>query len=278
MIGISPLPAATDAADPWTALFKKVHDQYSPGTPFNGNAIYGMSVAYLFVQALQAAGKDLTREGLIAAVEKGGFTGPGYAPLRYSRTNHSGYGGGRLTRVASAAQAFFGPVYETDPRTARSPSTPSSARPRPPAAFRADGLLGAGGDPTGPDRRQLRSASGAHHRGAHMRHKGRVAIVTGASRGIGLGVAERLVAEGARVCLTARGEETLAEAVAALGGPSVAMAVAGRRTTRSTAPRRSAGSPRRSGRWTSWSTTPASTRRSARSSASTSARPARSWT
>ncbi|GAA1799175.1 SDR family oxidoreductase [Luedemannella flava] len=61
-----------------------------------------------------------------------------------------------------------------------------------------------------------------------MRHKGRVAIVTGASRGIGLGVAERLVAEGARVCLTARGEETLAEAVAALGGPSVAMAVAGK--------------------------------------------------
>ena len=42
----------------------------------------------------------------------------------------------------------------------------------------------------------------------------RVAIVTGASRGIGLGIAHRLVDEGAKVCITARAEETLQEAVA----------------------------------------------------------------
>jgi ABC-type branched-subunit amino acid transport system substrate-binding protein len=133
MIGISPLPAATDAADPWTALFKRVHDQYAPSTPFNGNTVYGMSVGYLFVQALQAAGKDLTREGLVAAVEKGGFTGPGYAPLRYSDTNHSGYGGGRLTKVAGGVQAFFGPVYETD--SADGPVTEyAQQRPTPPTS------------------------------------------------------------------------------------------------------------------------------------------------
>ena len=34
--------------------------------------------------------------------------------------------------------------------------------------------------------------------------KDRVAIVTGASRGIGLGVAAELVRQGARVCVTAR--------------------------------------------------------------------------
>ncbi len=45
----------------------------------------------------------------------------------------------------------------------------------------------------------------------------RVAIVTGASRGIGLGIAERLVSEGAKVVLTARKEEALAEAAASLG-------------------------------------------------------------
>ncbi|MGN6781191.1 MAG: SDR family oxidoreductase [Marmoricola sp.] len=60
------------------------------------------------------------------------------------------------------------------------------------------------------------------------RFEGRTAIVTGASRGIGLGIAERLVAEGARVVLTARKAEALEEAVAALGGPEVAVAVAGK--------------------------------------------------
>lgn len=57
---------------------------------------------------------------------------------------------------------------------------------------------------------------------------GRVALVTGASRGIGLGIAHRLVADGARVCLTARRQEALDEAVSALGGPQHAIATAGR--------------------------------------------------
>jgi len=57
---------------------------------------------------------------------------------------------------------------------------------------------------------------------------GRVAIVTGASRGIGLGIAEELVRRGARVCITARNPEPLAEAIAGLGGPDVAIAVPGK--------------------------------------------------
>ncbi len=57
---------------------------------------------------------------------------------------------------------------------------------------------------------------------------GKVAIVTGASRGIGLGIAQRLVEEGAQVCLTARKPEALEEAVASLGGADHAIAVAGK--------------------------------------------------
>jgi len=56
----------------------------------------------------------------------------------------------------------------------------------------------------------------------------RVAIVTGASRGIGLGIAAELVRLGARVCVTARRPEPLAAAVAELGGPEAAIAVPGR--------------------------------------------------
>ena len=55
---------------------------------------------------------------------------------------------------------------------------------------------------------------------------GRVALVTGASRGIGLAIAGRLAAAGARVCLTGRRIEGLDAAVAAIG-PERAMGVAG---------------------------------------------------
>ena len=55
----------------------------------------------------------------------------------------------------------------------------------------------------------------------------KVAIVTGASRGIGLGVARRLVDEGAKVVITARKAEALAEAVESLGGSEHALAIAG---------------------------------------------------
>ncbi|MEU1997264.1 SDR family oxidoreductase [Nocardia gamkensis] len=60
------------------------------------------------------------------------------------------------------------------------------------------------------------------------RFEGKTAIVTGASRGIGLGIAQRLVDEGGRVVITARKQEALDEAVEALGGPDRALAVAGR--------------------------------------------------
>jgi NAD(P)-dependent dehydrogenase (short-subunit alcohol dehydrogenase family) len=56
--------------------------------------------------------------------------------------------------------------------------------------------------------------------------QGKVAIVTGASRGIGLSIARRLVGEGAHVVITARKREALEEAVAELG-PEAAMWSAG---------------------------------------------------
>jgi NAD(P)-dependent dehydrogenase (short-subunit alcohol dehydrogenase family) len=60
------------------------------------------------------------------------------------------------------------------------------------------------------------------------RFDGRTALVTGASRGIGLAIARRLVDDGARVVITARGQEALDAAVAELGGPAFAIGIAGK--------------------------------------------------
>lgn len=59
------------------------------------------------------------------------------------------------------------------------------------------------------------------------RFAGKAAIITGASRGIGLAVARRLVDEGAKVCITARNLENLSEAVESLGGAEHAIGIAG---------------------------------------------------
>jgi hypothetical protein len=108
------LPLNTDDANPWIQLFKKVNSTHNGNAEFDNNIVYGMSVGYLFVQSLQAAGKDLTREGLIEAVEKGGFTGPGLTPLRFSKDDHSGYGGEQLTRISGGKATYFGTPYQTD--------------------------------------------------------------------------------------------------------------------------------------------------------------------
>jgi 3-oxoacyl-[acyl-carrier protein] reductase len=60
---------------------------------------------------------------------------------------------------------------------------------------------------------------------------GKVALVTGSSRGIGRGIATRLVEEGADVVFCARGQEALDEAVSAAGGPGRAHGVVADVTT-----------------------------------------------
>jgi NAD(P)-dependent dehydrogenase (short-subunit alcohol dehydrogenase family) len=62
------------------------------------------------------------------------------------------------------------------------------------------------------------------------RFEDQVAVVTGASRGIGLAIATRLVSEGARVCITARKPEGLAAAIETLEkiGEGRVISVAGR--------------------------------------------------
>jgi ABC-type branched-subunit amino acid transport system substrate-binding protein len=139
------LPSNTDTSNPWIQLFLKVHAQYDPSAPFDGNVEYGMANAYTLIQALEAAGKNLTRQGLINAINSHGasWKGPGLVPFRYSTTVHGGYGGAEMGKVvggkivlgsaAGYSGMFAGPIT-TDP-TSSSPLTPfSGTQPAPPAS------------------------------------------------------------------------------------------------------------------------------------------------
>jgi ABC-type branched-subunit amino acid transport system substrate-binding protein len=129
------IPSPTDVSNPWIQLFMKVHAQYDPGVPFDGNVEYGMANAYTLVQALQAAGKNLTRQGLVNAIQNNGskWMGPGLVPFRYSATDHGGYAGAEMAQLRGGKIVLFGGPLTTDP-AASSPITPyTGTQPAPPA-------------------------------------------------------------------------------------------------------------------------------------------------
>ena len=116
-------------------LFKKIHDQYDASAPFDGNVEYGMANAYTLVQALKAAGKNLTRQGLISAIENDGgkWTGPGIVPFRYTKTEHGGFGGAEIGQIRGGKIVLSGGPLTTDP-SPTGPITPfTAAQPQPPA-------------------------------------------------------------------------------------------------------------------------------------------------
>jgi branched-chain amino acid transport system substrate-binding protein len=129
------LPSPTDTSNPWIQLFKKIHDQYDAAAPFDGNVEYGMANAYTLVQALQDAGKNLTRQDLINAINSDGakWKGPGLVPFRYSKTDHGGYAGAEMGQIRGGKIVLFGGPLTTDP-TPSSQITPySGAQSSPPA-------------------------------------------------------------------------------------------------------------------------------------------------
>jgi ABC-type branched-subunit amino acid transport system substrate-binding protein len=109
------LPSASDAANPWIQLFRHIHDTYESQAPFDNMTIYGMTAAYNFTRALQAAGPHPTRQSIVAAVNFGAVNvgGPGLIPLAYSPFNHDGYAGEQIGTVQNGGIVLSGPVYAT---------------------------------------------------------------------------------------------------------------------------------------------------------------------
>ena len=130
------LPSTADTKNPWIQLFMKIHDQYDKSAPFDGNVEYGMANAYTLVQALQAAGKNLTRQGLVQAVEQNGskWNGPGLVPFRYNTTQHGGFSGAEMGQIRHGKIVLFGGPLTTTPAKT-SPITPyNTPQPTPPAS------------------------------------------------------------------------------------------------------------------------------------------------
>ncbi len=129
------LPSNTDTTNPWIKLFMKVHAQYDAKVPFDGNVEYGMANAYTLVQALKAAGKNLTRANLVKAIDSQGakWTGPGLVPYRYGGNQHGGFGGAEMGKIQNGKIVLFGGPLTTTP-AASSPITPyKTAQPAPPS-------------------------------------------------------------------------------------------------------------------------------------------------
>jgi branched-chain amino acid transport system substrate-binding protein len=112
MVCVNYLPFGPDSE--WISLFRQINDEYNEGAPFTANTVIGMSVGYLFAEALAAAGQDPTRESLIAAVESGSLQGNGIVPLSYSDVNHAGYGTVGIMTVEGGVQDYNGTTYHVE--------------------------------------------------------------------------------------------------------------------------------------------------------------------
>jgi ABC-type branched-subunit amino acid transport system substrate-binding protein len=95
VLAASFFPDAKDSSDEYVSQFMKINEKYNKGVSFDNTVLQGMNSAMLTVQALRAAGKNLTRTGLIEAVQNKGskFASAGLVPLNYSATSHIGYNG-----------------------------------------------------------------------------------------------------------------------------------------------------------------------------------------
>jgi ABC-type branched-subunit amino acid transport system substrate-binding protein len=109
------LPPTGDTSNGWIKLFKRIHDQYIPKLPLDGNVDYGFGVAYTFAEALGKAGANPTRQSIVKAVETGNLTGPGLVPFRYGKGgSHAGYTGTQIGVIKNGAVQLQGQPLTTD--------------------------------------------------------------------------------------------------------------------------------------------------------------------
>ncbi|RZU34182.1 ABC transporter substrate-binding protein [Blastococcus saxobsidens] len=110
------LPTVDMTDNPWIQEFSRIWDECGGEGELSNYRVYGMSQAYTMTQALQAAGQNPTREGLVEAVEAVGaeWEGPVFAPFRYSEDSHLGTSGMTIERIVGNGSEEVQPVRTTD--------------------------------------------------------------------------------------------------------------------------------------------------------------------
>ena len=120
IVSASFMPDAKDLTDPYVKQFADINTKYNKGITFDNYVLAAMNSAMLTVQALRAAGKDLTRAGVISAIENKGakFASAGLVPLGYSPTSRIGYNGYWVSQLNAKGEGkpYGGKlvVYSTD--------------------------------------------------------------------------------------------------------------------------------------------------------------------
>jgi branched-chain amino acid transport system substrate-binding protein len=128
------LPSLGSTGSSWITLFTKIHNQYIPKLPMDGNVLYGMAAAYTFVQAMFKAGRNPTRQDLVNAVNSGLPQGVSVAPYAYSATDHDGMTGAYIAEVEKGVLVQLGPVQVTDNSPAGAVTTDTTPQPPAPAS------------------------------------------------------------------------------------------------------------------------------------------------
>ena len=128
------LPSLGATSNSWIKLFTKIHSQYLPKLPLDGNVGYGLGAAYTFVQAMFKAGRNPTRQDLVNAINGGLPQGPSLTPYGYSASNHNGSTGAEITMIKNGVQVPIGPVQVTDTSPTGAITTYSTAQPAAPAS------------------------------------------------------------------------------------------------------------------------------------------------
>jgi ABC-type branched-subunit amino acid transport system substrate-binding protein len=129
-IAASFFPDAKDTTDEYVKEFSKINAKYNPGVSFDNVVLQGMNSAMLTVQALRAAGKNLTRAGLIKAIETKGskFASAALVPLNYSATSHIGYNGYWMGQLNAKGELkpYGGTLSVVTTDSTNGPITPST--------------------------------------------------------------------------------------------------------------------------------------------------------